>query len=115
MGGPSTANSAFGKCINLCYTNWPTTWKVVQQFRYTGRYSAMWTSSHIEYIFLVDKAIAVQVDASDNAFHTHTGGVRFESRPRIDLPVIFLDIFLCLKENYSTACYTWPPFVSTVR
>jgi len=49
----------------------------------------MWASGHIEYKFLVDKAIAVQVDANDNAFDTYTGSVRFESRPRIDCRIIF--------------------------
>jgi len=53
----------------------------------------MWTSGHIEYKFLVDKAIAVLVDPSDNAFDTHTGGVRFESQPRIDCPVILFIFF----------------------
>jgi hypothetical protein len=93
MRGPSTANSAFGKCINLCNTNWPTTWQILQQFQNTDLYSVMWTSVHIESKFLVDKAIALQVDASDNAFDTYTGSVRFESRPRINCPMIFL-VFL---------------------
>ena len=93
MCGHSTANSAFGKCINLCNTNWPTTWQILQQFQDTDLYSAMSTSVHIESKFLVDTAIALQVDASDNAFDTYTGSVHFESLPRINCPMIFL-VFL---------------------
>jgi hypothetical protein len=81
----------------------------------TGRYSAMWISARIDYKFYIDKAIAVQVNASDNAFDMYTGGVRFESRPRIDYPIIVLDFCLCRKENCITVCYMWPPFVSTAR
>jgi hypothetical protein len=103
------------KNIELCNTNWPTTWQIFQQFQDTDRYSAVWTSGHIESKFLVDKAIAVQVDASDNAFETYTGGVRFESRLRIVCPTIFVDFCLYLQKHCSTFYYTRPPFVSTVR
>jgi hypothetical protein len=64
--------------------------------------------------FFVGKAIDIQLDASDSAFDTHTGGVLFESRPHIDCPIIFLDFCLCFQENCSSVCYTRLPFVCTV-